>query len=262
MQKWVGNSLSQELTKSTLLNPNGPILLSGPPGVGKFGFLQDAILQLLPSECVSVASPDDGIDGIRRIVLESRHVSTNVYRALILRDAHLLSDGAQDGLLKLMESTPPKTNVFLVADDYQILRDPVLSRVRTHLRWGLISPHILFEFTNSKLAVESSFGSFSDCVKASSLSGLDSLFDLSSNKEWPIISLSSSPPKIFKDIGNDRVSRRCVAGVLRLASRLSIHKSHLLWASSSILRHDSVNAHSVWLSAASSALFNRSPWLL
>jgi hypothetical protein len=241
-------------TRALLAQPGltGPVLLSGTQGVGKFGFLLEALAEALPPGCVTVVG--DGLDGVREAVSDCAFLPGAAFRAVVVRDAHMMSEPAQDGLLKALEEAPRGSTFFVVADDPGWMAEPILSRMRTEVRWGPVSDEELRELSSDELAIRSSFGSAADCVAATATPGLRELYAAASAPSWPRDALLGRVPKVLKDVGSDRRLRRCVSNVLRLAARGSANPAHLLRAASSIARLPSLNASNCWLSAASAAM--------
>lgn len=253
MEKWIGNSLAKDQVRRILDSQNltGPILLSGIQGIGKFSYLLEEVK--LRGFDFSVVNHSDGIDGIRQVINECQFLPRTSHRIIIIRDVHSFSDAAQDGLLKILEEAPNGSVLFLVSDDPELMNEPIRSRIRTKINWNALTYDELREISSDDLAIKSSFGSASDCVKATSLSGLKELYELSKS-DWYKNSVFGSVPKILKDVGSDVQIRRCIANVFKLASRESINSTQLLELASSVVRVPSLNIYNKWVSSALSTM--------
>jgi hypothetical protein len=237
----------------TVRRTEGPILLSGPPGVGKFGFLIDSLASVLPDGCIKTVDGPSGVGAVREAVSECSFLPSGPYRAVVIRDAHLMSGQAQDGLLKSMEEPPDGSVFFVVADDPLYLSDPMLSRFRRTVRWSAIPSDDLASLTSDSFAIRASFGSAADCITATSMLGLRDMYELCTRSDWPSVALRSPIPRVLKDMDAEIPSRRCIANAIRLAGRSSPHGRHLLDMASSILRIPTLNIPMRWTSAAASA---------
>lgn len=127
-------------------SPPHAVLLTGPTGSGKYDtarFLAEAVLGLEPGRLSNYAykaiiTSDDhasiGIDKVRQLehfLSLKVPVQTAHNRAIIIVDAHRLTDEAQNALLKTLEEPPGGVFIVLTAHSPQALLPTIRSRVQT-----------------------------------------------------------------------------------------------------------------------------------
>lgn len=250
MEEIIGNFQAKAKLNRFLNSKNeGPCLLSGTYGVGKFTYLKNTLSQIVSESSISVISPDLNIDEIRDIVQQSSFHSSEKFRATIIRDADMLSFPARDCLLKAIEDT--KSSFFIIATDKYGFGEPLLSRVRYEISWGSLKQSELFELVSDDLAVKISFGSAADCLKANSMMSLKDIYQICRKDDWPFQALRFSP-KLFEKA--DLQERRCISNLFRLVSRDSKYRNNFLSMSSKISSIPTLNISNQWFMEASSAL--------
>jgi len=74
------------------------------------------------------ASDNNGIDDMRQLIENLSYHGFGDCRAVILDESHLLSNSAQNSILKLLEEPPKDTYMFLCTTDPQKLLRTILSR--------------------------------------------------------------------------------------------------------------------------------------
>lgn len=79
------------------------------------------------------AASNNGVDDVRRIISEAKYKSIDSdYKIYIIDECHMLSTGAWNALLKLLEE-PPATAIFLMCTtDPQKIPQTILSRVQRY----------------------------------------------------------------------------------------------------------------------------------
>ena len=109
-------------------------LFTGPAGCGKttsariYGtMLNDGIKNLIELDAAS----NNGVDDIRKIIEQSKFQDLSCkYKIYIIDECHMLSQGAWNAFLKLLEETPAKTVFILCTTDAQKIPKTILSRVQ------------------------------------------------------------------------------------------------------------------------------------
>ena len=109
-------------------------LFCGPAGTGKTtsarifaSMLNDGTKSMIELDAAS----NNGVDDIRKIIEEAKYqdLSCN-YKVYIIDECHMLSIGAWNALLKLLEEPPMKTVFILCTTDAQKIPKTILSRVQ------------------------------------------------------------------------------------------------------------------------------------
>lgn len=140
---------TREQLRSFLDLPSHAVLLAGPTGLGKTTaamHLSERLLGL-PSGAFSshaytmLLRPEDeraiGIDSIRRLEhfttlkVPKASGSTPIARIAVVKDAHRLTEEAQNALLKILEEPPRDTVIILTASSDRLLLPTIRSRVQT-----------------------------------------------------------------------------------------------------------------------------------
>ncbi len=119
----------------------GSVLVAGPEGTGRFLLALGAAQSILRAGAARVAAlqhpdleildPDEGIDGVRRVLAALAYrPSEGPRRVLIVRDADRLLYEARNALLKTLEEPTADAAVFVIAERPDQLPETVVSRCR------------------------------------------------------------------------------------------------------------------------------------
>ena len=111
-------------------------LFTGPAGTGKttsariFGtMLNDGVKNLIELDAAS----NNSVDDIRKIIEEAKFQDlSSKYKIYIIDECHMLSTGAWNALLKLLEEPPLTTIFILCTTDAQKIPKTILSRVQRY----------------------------------------------------------------------------------------------------------------------------------
>ena len=111
-------------------------LFTGPAGCGKttsariFGTeLNDGVKNLIELDAAS----NNSVDDIRKIIEEAKFQDlSSKYKIYIIDECHMLSQGAWNALLKLLEEPPLTTIFILCTTDAQKIPKTILSRVQRY----------------------------------------------------------------------------------------------------------------------------------
>lgn len=128
-----GNTEVVETLQSFLKRDNRPqtYLFRGASGCGKTT-LARAYAHDLGVDDIDLmeinASDNNGIDDMRQLIESLSYHGFGDCRAVILDESHLLSNSAQNSILKLLEEPPKDTYIFLCTTDPQKLLRTILSR--------------------------------------------------------------------------------------------------------------------------------------
>ncbi len=135
---------TQKAVDALLARPVQAIVVTGPEGIGKGSVLERIAAGLLGKESVEqhagllvIQKPEDkteiGIDAVRRIqhFLSLKTAgSAKIRRIVKIEDAQLLSNEAQNALLKTIEEPPADTVLLLSATSVRQLLPTVVSRLQ------------------------------------------------------------------------------------------------------------------------------------
>lgn len=109
-------------------------LFTGGAGTGKTTCARIFAKELNKGEGLPIeidAASNNGVEQIRKIIDEAKFSSLNsTYKVYILDECHMLSTGAFNALLKLLEEPPAKTIFIMCTTDPQKIPATVLSRVQ------------------------------------------------------------------------------------------------------------------------------------
>jgi len=79
------------------------------------------------------AASNNGVDDVRKIIDEAKYKSiSSEYKVYILDEVHMLSAGAWNAMLKLIEEPPAKTIFIMCTTDPQKIPKTILSRVQRY----------------------------------------------------------------------------------------------------------------------------------
>lgn len=137
------HSLTSQAVERVQRSLTNAVLLQGDEGAGKFYLAQHIAETLLENKPVVGSSlhliePDSeknfiSIDDVRHIKdilkLKVPGTSQRIKRVIIVRDAHLMLDSAQNAFLKTLEEPPDDTVLLLTATTKDELLPTVLSRL-------------------------------------------------------------------------------------------------------------------------------------
>lgn len=133
MSKIFGNEFEQGRLHATFRRY--PVcVLTGPSHIGKMSFVQDLVNSHSAADDVLVVG--SSVDDARNAIGFS--LSRPVFgeeKFLVIDDAHLLSEPAQDAYLKLFEESRPYLRIIMVAEDHDILVPALRSRIVMVFHW-------------------------------------------------------------------------------------------------------------------------------
>lgn len=131
MKKPLLHSRSEKLINLYLKNPVHGLALNGPRGVGKTYVARWIAEQNdLKTHLVTVLE-DETVIKIEQIRELYSLTKTGVEQAIIIDEAHLMSQDAQNAFLKLLEEPPEHTYFILTVDKAKSLLGTISSRVQT-----------------------------------------------------------------------------------------------------------------------------------
>lgn len=128
-----GNTEVVETLQAFLKKDNRPqtYLFKGASGCGKTTLARAYAHELGVDDLDLLeinASDNNGIDDMRQLIEALSYHGFGDSRAVILDESHLLSNSAQNSILKLLEEPPKDTYIFLCTTDPQKLLRTILSR--------------------------------------------------------------------------------------------------------------------------------------
>jgi DNA polymerase-3 subunit delta' len=157
LDKLLLNPRTRSQVELFLAKPTHALLLSGPPGGGKYTLATQMAANLLDSSHQSIHTdayylevkrPDNktetSIDAVRDLISRlSLRVpadkSKNINRVVLISEADKLTTEAQNALLKVLEEPPAKTSIILTTDSETNLLPTILSRLQ---KINVISPSL------------------------------------------------------------------------------------------------------------------------
>jgi replication-associated recombination protein RarA len=133
-----GNSQAQEKLKAALEHQVRSLCLTGPAHVGKSTCLRGILSDLVPETDLFLA--DTKIDSAREAVEFCKtQPLAGQNRHVVVDDAHLMGEPAQDAYLKLLEDPGNHACIAFVTPDEGLLQPAIASRFRSIIRWKNLS---------------------------------------------------------------------------------------------------------------------------
>ena len=220
----IGNEDAQSLLRGHMgLSTN--LLVYGPPGVGKYSLLTHELeTRQIP---FSLILPDSNISEVRESI---SHRET-----LVVRDAHRLSETAQDAFLKVMETD---VRVMFVCDDIGLISDALLSRFQARVAFKPIDRDLFPDLSHSEYGL--SDGSFVDAEYVRRNPDLI---------KWLLLLVAAKPvdllltpiPSFLKPADKDESFLRVISRGLLIAGRHRRQASHFAALASDVLKTPSMN---------------------
>lgn len=229
--------------------------------MGKRTFATNLLEERLgESDFLAVEPGVDGAREAREFCLASPSLGSR--RAVLVDDADLVSDGAQDAYLKLCEEPPAGALVVLVLEDEGLLSPALLSRVQKVVRWRRL-PSDEFEACLRQMEVptvpaslcdgrpglaktiaEGAFGALRDAVASVARGAWDPL--------------AAPIPEALDGLKGERSPARTAASVAIRAGALAVldrpgASSAFLRLASTLLKVPSANAGLHWFRACLAA---------
>jgi len=237
----IGNEAAVSLLRSCL-SSRKPCLVYGLKGVGK----QTAIRNLLDTDGVSYHSicGNDDIQTVKE-ALSTSIFSGNTSEYLVVDDADLLSEAAQDAMLKSVEEDAKNLPVILICHNLGMMSEALMSRFAFIVRFAPLSPEHL-NCNPTDLAYMASQGSYSQYNRAKQINWgpLEEIF----KGDWTKNVLTSLT-KSCLEANPDSDYLSCISGYFRYHARLA-QDLRLYDLASSILSTPSINLETHVLSCA------------
>jgi hypothetical protein len=201
----------------------------GPAHVGKSTRLKDILSERVAE--TDLLFTEKGIESAREAVEFCKtHALSSENRYVVVDDAHLLTEAAQDAYLKLLEEPGEHSCIMFVVPDDGLLQPAIRSRFRCVIRWNLLTLAEMREFAVA-------FGSGEDSKALTLCSGRPGLFhamfeDEGGTKhaelfdtliracEGKVNLLLDSVPSVVKE-AKEPLQRECIAHVCREAALIA-----------------------------------------
>lgn len=224
-----GNSRVQESLKLALSSQVQNLCLVGETHLGKASFLKDEFLSLASDSDLICAEP--GIESAREVVEFCRTAPlSSPNRYVLVDDAHLLTEAAQDAYLKLLEEPQEKVCIAFVVPDDGYLQPALRSRFRIFFRWKTLSLTEMRSFVLSLSPDDDSRlislcsgrpGLFKSMYEDGGGSKYMALFDLLMKAVDSKADLLLEPvPEIVKE-AKEPLQRECVSQICRMVAETS-----------------------------------------
>jgi len=266
LKRIFGNFRAQQKTREALIQT--PLMRSlclvGPAHIGKATFLSELLSELVPD--TDLLFTESGVESAKEAVEFCKtQPLLGASRYVVVNDAHLLTEGAQDAYLKLLEEPGNHSCIIFVTSDDGLLQPAIKSRFRSIIQWISLSPEEMIDFAISLNVSESNIltlcdgkpGLFRFMIENDGSQYFelnDFLFQVLEGKKNPLTDLV---PDVIKD-AKDQMQRECVAHICR-RSALSVSKTKtiltskivfLLKYSSLLISLPSANSELHWLQTA------------
>lgn len=255
----LGNLNCQTRLGEFLTIPDQTIALVGPSHLGKFGFSELLVERTIDSSDYLIM--EDNLDGVRQ-VSEFCMLSPfrGQHRVILIDNVELLSEPAQDALLKITEEPRPGIKLILISNDLGHLQPPLRSRIRNIVRWVPLNDDEMRSFAGSLSSVvcESLLtlscglpGIYKIMVETP---GFEELFhhmcEILSGKRDPLL---DSAPILVKDLKSSSPYRDALIHIMRVSAKkfLNSRSHHVLKFCSVLGRHQSINSEIHWFRMAS-----------
>ena len=139
-----GNAGPQNIFKNWVKHDPKSILLAGPKSVGKHLFAKEYLNTIDPNLCFYV---DLKIQSVRDSIEFSSYLA-NSRRFILIDDIELLTQAAQDSLLKTLEENIDST-FLLISHNQDLLNPALFSRFDAKIGFNLLSENEMLEFIKS-----------------------------------------------------------------------------------------------------------------
>lgn len=139
-----GNPGPQNIFKNWIKHNPKSILLTGPKSIGKHLFAKEYLNIIDPNLCFYV---DLKIQSVRDSIEFSNYLS-NSRRFILIDDVELLTQAAQDSLLKTLEENVEST-FLLISHNQDLLSPALFSRFDVKIGFNLLSEDNMLEFIES-----------------------------------------------------------------------------------------------------------------
>ncbi len=143
-----GNSQAQAKSKQALEYQTRSLCLVGQSHIGKSSYVKAVLADTVPESDLFVA--DKSIESSREAVEFSKTQPLGgSNRYVIVDEAQLLSEAAQDAYLKLLEEPGNHACIIFVVSDDGLLQQAIRSRFRSTIRWKPLSLVDMRQFAES-----------------------------------------------------------------------------------------------------------------
>ena len=260
MTQIYGNLLAQTELKQVLKNNVKNVCVTGHAHVGKSTFTKELILELVSDVDIFVA--ESRIDSAREAVEFCKtQPLCNQNKYVIVDDAHLLTESAQDAYLKILEETKENVCIIFIVPDDGLLQPAIKSRFRHIINFIPLNNEEMRQFAisvgideNDKLIQLCGgcpgFLSIMNGNKDKYIELYNLMFSIFNNEINPIF---EKTPEIIKNV-KEYVDRECISHVcmgvaieaLKLGKIKYDEASKILKYSSLLISIPSINSDIHW----------------